>query len=251
MGSYRGRGTHGRIVELLGARIVSGAVPEGGTLDIRALGAELDISLTALREALKVLGGKGLVDARQKRGTFVTRRGAWNLLDADVIRWQSTAGAGTSFVRDLTEVRSVVEPAAARYAALRRSEHDLRALEAALGAMAGAGADPKAAAAADLAFHRALLAATGNEMLARMDMFLEPGLLRRDLFVHGHDRVDDPVPSHAAVLRAVAEGDPAAAEAAMLRLLAKSEDDYRRLAEPLKASPVRASPAEALPKGTA
>ncbi|WP_318215494.1 FadR/GntR family transcriptional regulator [Streptomyces sp. SCL15-6] len=229
MAAYSTRGVHGQVVQSLGARIVGGAVPEGTTLDVRALGEELDVSLTVMRESLKVLAGKGLVDARQKRGTFVRERKHWNLLDADVIRWRVEGGAGEELMRDLADVRSIIEPAAAHRAALHRTDADLEALEAALGLMGRARADSSDAAEADAAFHRALLAATGNEMLARMDMLLEPGLRERDRLVHAHASVDDPVPSHRAVLDAVRDGDAARAELAMLDLLAKAVEDLDQL----------------------
>ncbi|APU14726.1 MULTISPECIES: FadR/GntR family transcriptional regulator [Actinoalloteichus] len=229
MAAYIGRGVHGNTVELLGARIVSGAVGEGETLDLAGLSAELDLSITALREAIKVLTAKGLVDARQRRGTFVRPRATWNLLDVDVIRWQFAAGAADDFLRDLAEVRAVIEPAAARYAAARRTEDDLRALDEALAAMGRAvGGDPSSAADADLAWHRALLVATHNEMLVRMEIFIEPGLSERDRLVH-QSGDDDPVPSHQAVLDAVRAADAEAAGAAMLALLAKSDSDLRRV----------------------
>ncbi|NEB61770.1 FadR family transcriptional regulator [Streptomyces diastaticus] len=230
MAAYSTRGVHGQVVQSLGARIVGGAVAEGTTLDVRALGEELDVSLTVMRESLKVLAGKGLVDARQKRGTFVRARKDWNLLDADVIRWRVEGGAGEDLMRDLADVRSIIEPAAAHRAALRRSDADLDALEAALGLMGRARTDSSEAAEADAAFHRALLVATGNEMLARMDMLLEPGLRERDRLVHAHASVDDPVPSHRAVLDAVRDGDAARAELAMLDLLAKAVEDLDQVA---------------------
>ncbi|MYS75402.1 GntR family transcriptional regulator, partial [Streptomyces sp. SID5926] len=127
MAAYSTRGVHGQVVQSLGARIVGGAVPEGTTLDVRALGEELDVSLTVMRESLKVLAGKGLVDARQKRGTFVRARKDWNLLDADVIRWRVEGGAGEDLMRDLADVRSIIEPAAAHRAALHRTQADLDA----------------------------------------------------------------------------------------------------------------------------
>ncbi|MFD1052513.1 GntR family transcriptional regulator, partial [Kibdelosporangium lantanae] len=71
MADYQLRGVHGQTVATLAARILAGEIPEGATLDLLALREELDVSLTALREALNVLSAKGLVDARQKRGTFV------------------------------------------------------------------------------------------------------------------------------------------------------------------------------------
>ncbi|MCE7080398.1 FadR/GntR family transcriptional regulator [Streptomyces sp. ST2-7A] len=225
MGSYSDRGVHGHVVHRLGARIVGGEFAEGDTLDVRALGAELDVSLTVMREALKVLAGKGLVDARQKRGTFVRPRAEWNLLDPDLIRWRARGGDTDRLLRDLADVRAVVEPAAAHRAALHRTEADLEALDAALAAMVEAGDDPTAAAGADALFHRVLLAATGNELLARMEVFLEPGLLERDRLVHAHPASGDAVPSHRAVLEAVRVGDAPGAHRAMLALLARAEED--------------------------
>lgn len=226
MAAYTGRGVHGQVVHALGSRIVGGELPEGTTLDLRALGEDLDVSLTVMRESMKVLAGKGLIDARQKRGTFVRERTYWNLLDADIIRWQVDSGAGQRLMRDLADVRSIVEPAAAHRAALHRTDQDLEALQSALDAMARAHThSPADAAEADAAFHRALLNATGNEMLARMDLLLEPGLRERDRMVHSHDRTDDPVPSHQVVLDAVRDQDPTRAELAMLDLLAKAVHD--------------------------
>ncbi|MEB8336922.1 FadR/GntR family transcriptional regulator [Streptomyces endophyticus] len=226
MASYTGRGVHGHVVHTLGARVVGGALPEGATVDLRLLGEELGVSITVMREAMKVLAGKGLVDARQKRGTFVRERRYWNLLDADIIRWQMESGRGQRMMRDLADVRSIIEPAAAHRAALGRTGEDLSALEAALEAMSQArtGTDQDAAE-ADAAFHRALLNATGNEMLARMDLLLEPGLRERDRVVHAHNQDDDPVPSHRAVFEAVRDQDPARAELTMLDLLAKATHD--------------------------
>ncbi|KOX19890.1 GntR family transcriptional regulator [Saccharothrix sp. NRRL B-16348] len=230
MARYTGRGVHYQVVQAIGARIVSGRHAPGDVLDLRALGEELDVSLTVLREALKVLTGKGLVDARQKRGTFVRPRSAWDLLDADVIDWRIDGGDADRVLRDLTDLRSVIEPAVAHRAALRRTDADLAALDTALDAMTTAGDDATAAAEADAAFHRALLTATGNELFARMDLLLAPGLRARDRLVHSHVGAADPVPSHRAVLDAVRDGDGPRAELAMLDLLAKALEDSDAIA---------------------
>ncbi|WP_129843645.1 FCD domain-containing protein [Streptomyces sp. RFCAC02] len=233
MASYSRRGVHGQVVHRLGLGIVDGTWAEGDTLDVKALGEEFDVSLTVLREAMKVLAGKGLIDARQKRGTFVRARSAWNLLDPDLIRWRMAAGDSGRLLRDLAEVRAVIEPAAARRAALRRGEADLAALEDALAAMERAGDDSAAAAEADAAFHGALLAATGNELLGHLELLLRPGLRERDRLVHAHLTGADPVPSHRAVVDAVRAGDAAGAQAAMLDLLAQASDDLDRVAPSL------------------
>ncbi|WP_079170085.1 FadR/GntR family transcriptional regulator [Mangrovactinospora gilvigrisea] len=218
---------HAQVVEALGARIV--ADPEQG-LDPRDLGAEFGVSLTVIREALRVLSAKGLVAARQRRGTFVRPRAEWNLLDADVVRWRMAGGEGSALLGDLAEMRALVEPSAARLAAERRTDADLEALEEALAAMASA-KQPDGAAAADAEFHRALQAATGNEMLARLHSLLEPALRARDTLVHSSSGgEDDPVPGHRAVLDAVRARDADAAARAMAELLAHAEHDARQAA---------------------
>jgi DNA-binding FadR family transcriptional regulator len=218
------RGLHGQIVEVMAQRILSGQIPEGATINVPELQADLGVSLTAVREALKVLTAKGLVDARQKRGTFVRPRSDWNLLDSDMIRWHFDDDVRPELLEELHEVRGIVEPAAARLAALRAQPAHLEALDAALEQMASA-TDDLAAADADLRFHRALLAATGNELLTKMEVIMETGLADRDRLVHKVKPSDDPLPSHRRVVDAVRAGDPAAAEQAMRELLAKAAED--------------------------
>ena len=229
MSLYGNRGVHGQTVDAIARRVLSGGLPEGATLDLTALQAELDVSLTALRESLKVLAAKGLVDARQKRGTYVRPRADWNLLDPDVLRWQFSAEADVSLLRSLDEVRGIIEPAGVRLAALRRTDDDLARLDEALAAMSGA-KDSSSAVEADLSFHRALLSATHNELLERMETVLESALAARDQLVHGtEDASDDPVPSHRAVLDGVRARDADAAETAMRALLDKAISDEERL----------------------
>src|SRR5690606_26219569 len=68
---YATRGIHGQLVQELARRILTGRLGEGETIDVVALQHGLGVSLTAVRQALRVLTAKGMVDARQKRGTFV------------------------------------------------------------------------------------------------------------------------------------------------------------------------------------
>ncbi|MET7853838.1 FadR/GntR family transcriptional regulator [Streptomyces avermitilis] len=235
MTPYARRGVHGQTVEVLARRILGGEIPEGATLDLVALQSELDVSLTALRESLKVLAAKGMVDARQRRGTFVRPRAEWNLLDADVLRWQFEGGSTTesdqALLHNLAEVRAIIEPAAVRLAAQRRTDADLAALDGALEAMGEHDTDAAHAVESDLAFHRALLAATHNELLERMEMVIESGLAHRDRIVHSSPHSEDPVPAHRAVLDAVREGDPRAAEAAMRALLDQAGRDLDRVGD--------------------
>jgi GntR family transcriptional regulator, galactonate operon transcriptional repressor len=225
--AYTQRGVHGHIVHTLGRRILSGALKPGHVFDPAAIEDDFGVSRTAVREAMKVLAAKGLVDSRQKRGTFVRPRADWNLLDADVIRWQFEGRGRRQFLDMLAEVRGIVEPAGARLAAERRTDEDLRALNDALAAMEKASDNGSSMVDADLSFHRALLAATHNELLTRMEMVIEAGLAERDRLVHA-GRAEDPLPSHRAVLDAVEAAEPARAEEAMVALLAQAQRDVEK-----------------------
>ncbi|MGH4031898.1 FadR/GntR family transcriptional regulator [Actinomycetota bacterium Odt1-20B] len=223
--SYVGRGVHKVAVEALALRIFDGTYDEGDTLDLPQLMADLDVSQTVLREAIKVLTVKGLVDARQKRGTFVRPRDDWNVLDSDVLRWQLRAGAPTDFFADLLELRRSIEPAAAALAADRRTDDDLAALDAALAAMAACDDDPVLAVRADASFHTALLTASGNQFFAQMRRVIIPALVERDRRVHSHP-YEDPLPVHAAVAERVRAGDAEGAYHAMLELLDMAMRDH-------------------------
>jgi len=235
-GGYLGRGLHGEVVEVLGRRIVSGEFGDGETLDVPALEHELDISRTVFREALRVLKAKGLVDARPKRGTFVQPRSEWQLLDPDVVRWQFEGREDRQFLDDLAEMRGIIEPASARLAALRRTDEDVAAMQLAIDRMAAAARGEGDAVAADVAFHRGLLAATHNELLLRMDVVLETSLSVRDRLVHGAVP-DDPTPAHEAVLIAIRDRDPESAGAAASALLAKALLDVEKARAASSAAP--------------
>jgi GntR family transcriptional regulator, galactonate operon transcriptional repressor len=240
-GGYRGRGLHGEVVEELGRRILAQELAEGQTLELTELETELEVSRSVIREALRVLKAKGLIDARQKRGTFVQPRTEWRLLDPDVIRWQFAGRDDDWIFNDLAELRGIIEPAAAGLAALRRTEDDLVALDTALALMAAAARGEGDAVDADLSFHRAVLTATHNELLIRTEIVLEPGLAARDHVVHAAVEDDDPTPAHAAVLDAIRDGDPHRAVSAASALLAKSLLDLDRIRGETTPTPPRRS----------
>lgn len=229
MAIYPGRGIHGAVVAQLGLRIIRGDHPPGSTIDIDALEPELGVSKTVVREALRVLGAKGLVDSRPKRGTFVRDREAWNLLDTDVMMWRREAQRDDDrLLADLSELRDVIEPAAARLAALRRTDEDLDQLETAFMRFEEAGQNIADLTAADLDFHLLLLKATHNELYARLDVMIIHAVGARNRIQHHPGaRWLDPVPDHRSVLEAVRAHDSDAAEAAMRHALRDSAVDLR------------------------
>ncbi|MGH9058899.1 MAG: FadR/GntR family transcriptional regulator [Acidimicrobiales bacterium] len=225
MTGYPGRGLHGEMVEKIGVRIISGQYEPGCLLYAEELERELGVSKTVVREALKVLAAKGLVDSRPKRGTIVRPRSAWSLLDSDLLEWRGRGDVDPAFLQDLAEVRFIVEPEGARLAAARHSGEDLAALAAAVSLMRAAGNDGAAIVEADLAFHRALLEAAHNELLTRMEAVIEAGLRVRDQLVHSNESWPDSIPEHQAIVDAVTAGDAEAAAGAVRRLLTRSSED--------------------------
>ncbi|MFJ7154472.1 FadR/GntR family transcriptional regulator [Streptomyces sp. NPDC101118] len=229
--AYAGRGIHRTAVDGLARRIFDGSHPEGAVLELPALMTELGVSQTVLREAVKVLTAKGLLDARPKRGTFVRPAHDWNLLDADVLRWKLDAGPPDCFFADLLELRRSVEPAAAALAADRATAADFADLDAGLALMAGAGRDPDRHAEADAAFHTALLAASHNHFFVQMQRVIVPPLIERDRKVHAQT-FEDPVGIHAAVVQEIRTGDPDGAYMSVLELLDVAQR-YEPAAPPL------------------
>lgn len=225
MAVYPQRGLHGHVVRAVGRRIIDGTLRPGAHLNVEELEREFGVSRTVVREALKVLAAKGLVDARPRLGTFVRARADWSLLDPDLLQWRYEGAVDGEFLDNLAEVRAIVEPAGARLAALRRNEDDLAALQAALEQMASSAQDRDAVVAADIAFHRVLLGSAHNELLERMDVVIATGLQTRDMLT---DERNDPdkrpveptcLPAHEAVFEAVRAGEPDRAEHAMHALL--------------------------------
>lgn len=250
MRSYSHLGLHGHVVRELGTRIVQGKIRPLETLDPELLGDEFGVSRTVVREALKVLSAKGLVGAKPRRGTFVRSRNEWSLLDPDVLRWQfeHDGEPAAAMLDNLAEVRLIIEPATAALAALRRTQSHLDALEESLGRMKQAEHDPGTITEADVAFHRVLLDATGNDLLMEMALVVDAGLHARNRYVHRHDVSLKPSQrAHRQVLDAVRNQDPEAARFAMDKLLQEASRDVTRLRR--RVPPTGISPESAPPVG--
>ncbi len=200
---------------------MSGGLAAGQLIDLPRLEHELRFGRTALREALKVLASKGLVDALQGTGTFVTERSAWNLLDPDLLRWHYETQPKQRFLDSLAEFRLAVEPTAAGYAAERRSDADLGRMEVALAAMEQSISDAESFTEADRSFHAAMLDASGNEFFSQLEPIIEAALFTRIHSVRSTERWRrEALSGHRLVLDAIRAGDSELATAATRSLLA-------------------------------
>ncbi|MGO3740683.1 FadR/GntR family transcriptional regulator [Kerstersia sp.] len=227
MATYSGRSLHGQVVHELGRRIAAGRYAPGTALPSEEeLALELSVSRTALREATKVLVAKGLLDVKPRLGMRVRPLETWNLLDPDILAWRAAAGLSLEFLRQLAEVREVLEPGVAALAARKRTPEQLRRIEHAYALMEGA-KDQHAWVEADLAFHRAVLTAGGNAMLntlvSLIEMVLEGVLV---LNAKHASSFNLSLPEHGQVCAAIARQDEVAAHKAMLGMLV---DARRRL----------------------
>lgn len=236
--TYPRRGLHGAVVHDIGLRIVQGELEAGDPLPTEdELSGELSVSRTVLREAIKVLAAKRLVESRPKTGTRVRQRAEWNLLDPDVLAWQLEAGPDRRFLEDTLELRGLIEPAAARFAAVRANEGEIAVLEAACGEMLQVEEDLNAWIEPDLRFHAVLLQASHNELLEHLTTVV--GAVLRTLFTFSSRPPGTFIraaPMHVAIVEAIRLRDPGAAETAMLRLL---DDTAQNVERALRDSAVR------------
>jgi DNA-binding FadR family transcriptional regulator len=228
---YPRGGLHGQLVHDIGRRILSGEIRPGELLRPQP---GLRASRTVVREAIKVLAAKGLVESRPKTGTRVRPPESWNLLDPDVLAWQQEGMPQPAFLRKLTEVRLIVEPAAAERAALRAPPAALAALEAAFrdmdAALGRSPADYEAFDQADIRFHRAILQACDNDVLEQMSAMVYSALLvsfHATSRLRGRARAS--LPRHRAILEAIRGRQPRRAGAAMRRLVQGTARDIEGL----------------------
>jgi len=223
------RNLHGQVVQELGRQIVGGKLKPGEFLPREeTLSQRLVVSRTALRESLKVLVSKGLIETRQKTGTRVRETRYWNQLDPDVLAWRCASMPTDDFVEKLVEMREIIEPAAASAAARRRDAAQLARIKAAYAAMDAAG-NLEAWAQADLEFHEAVLAATNNELMTSLFSVVETALGAYFL-LSASTAVDFKysLPQHFAVFDAIRLRRPNAARESMQALIEDSRANIRR-----------------------
>lgn len=242
------KNVHGHTLEHLGEAIVGGQYPPGSSIPPEPTLCEtLGVSRTVVREAVKSLAAKGLLVTGPKVGTRVLPAEQWNWFDPDVITWQGKAGLTRDFLRDLQELRRVVEPAAVRLAAERATADDLARIETAYAGMKQAIEQGGDYVRHDLAFHQGLLLACHNRMVVQMSKAL--GALLRTSFELSTARPDGPaqsLPLHRAVLDAVIARNAGKAERAILVLIDGAADDIEQVLASRRKLPSLAIPAQRL-----
>jgi len=221
-----GKSMHGRIVRELGQRILSGELAPGDRLPAESeLIDKYEVSRPVLREAVRVLVAKGLVLSRQRAGAIVRPRAEWHLLDPDVLYWMIQVRPAPEFVSTLMGLRRVFEPGAAAMAAQAATDEQLVAIAQAYEGMAGA-RDGDAMLEPDLAFHRRIAEATGNDLLAyignMLSLALRESIILSSQLPNTHELS---LPRHKAILTALQARDAVGARQATLVQLEETGDD--------------------------
>jgi DNA-binding FadR family transcriptional regulator len=232
-GRTRPRNLHSFVLWQLGVAIVGGDYPEGTILPTDAeLLQRFSVSRTVLREALKTLAAKGMIEARARIGTRVLPRGRWNLFDADVLAWHFETGPDVAFLQSLAEIRIGVEVESAALAALRRSDAEAEAMIACADRLAEARTAAEFAR-TDLEFHRAVAEASGNPFMASISALVEVALTATFTIssaVEDDEAMAATVRAHRRIADAIKAGDPEEARVAMQAVI---REGYARSAKKL------------------
>lgn len=232
--SYRSpperKSMHPQIVRDLGMRIVAGEFAPGSRLPGEAvLCSGYQVSRSVLREATRVLVAKGLVVSRQRAGVIVRPRSDWHLLDPDVLYWLIQSQPSGEFVGTLMTVRRIFEPAAAALAAQVASDEQLQGIAQAYAGMESA-RTPEELLEPDLAFHRRIAEATGNDLIAyignMLSLALRESIKLSSQLPNTHALS---LPRHKAILTALLNRDALAARQATLVQLEETRGDLSRI----------------------
>ena len=225
------RSLHGQVAHEIGVRILGGELAPGSLLPSEAaLGDQLNVSRTSLREGIKLLTAKGLVESRPKTGTRVLGRDRWNMFDRDVLGWRLEVLPTATIVEDLFEIRRMIEPSAAALAAERGVSQEIADIQRAYDAMVAARADPAVVVGPDLEFHRSILVATQNELLISLGALIESALATSfEISNAAPNALAHGLSDHEMVMNAIVARDAAGSRRAMEALLDGAIKDVRTM----------------------
>ncbi|MHC5176984.1 D-galactonate utilization transcriptional regulator DgoR [Serratia rhizosphaerae] len=214
-----------RIIIEIGRQIVGGKYVPGAALPSEAeLCEEFATSRNIIREVLRALMAKRLVEVKRYRGAFVTLRNQWNYLDTDVLNWALEQDYDPRLIAAMSEVRNLVEPTIARWAAERATSSELAVIEAALNDMLAHHQQRELFNEADIRYHEAVLASVHNPVLQQLSVAISS--LQRAVFERTYMPDEDNMPrtlrEHQDLYDAIRHQDADAAERAALTMIASS-----------------------------
>lgn len=224
VGIRNNRGAQGQsltfgLLDSVGREIITGVYDNKRFPTEAELALQHGMSRSVIREAMKMLAAKGLLSARPRQGTVLQPTSEWNLFDPDVLHWLLERKFSLGLLREFSELRLAVEPAAAELAALKASPNAKALIGAALERMSAAHAANEDTLEADIEFHCAVLRASNNAFFSRFEDVVATALQTSIRFtdrMKGHNTC---IPTHEAVFRAINNGKADRAKAAMSKIV--------------------------------
>ena len=215
-----GRNLTYAMLDALGKEIVTGFYSDRPFPTEAELARQHDVSRSVTREAVKMLTAKGLLTARPRKGTTVRPGSDWNLFDPDVLRWLLERKFSLELLRQFTELRIAIEPAAAALAAAAADDDGRAAIAAGDQRMIAAEAGEDDPLEADIAFHIAILEASANPFYVQFRDVVTTALRTSIRFTNRFNGRTADLPQHGAVLSAIEAGEADKARAIMTGLIA-------------------------------
>ncbi len=226
---------HGHVLDRLGLAICDGSMSAGSVVTIEQLEERFNVSRTVIREALRVLTSMGLVRSRRRVGVEILPLNEWNLFDPQIIRWRLASPHQIAQLRSLTELRSAIEPEAARLAAQRAPLGDASELIGIAGKLwaAGSAGETETFLRLDIAFHQLVLRSSGNEMFSKLHTLIDEVLVgRSDAGLMPRFPHKQALQWHTDVANAIQTGNAEAAGAAMLNIMRRTINEMCSMWDP-------------------
>ena len=207
------------MLDEVGRAIVTGAYEATSFPTEAELAQRYGVSRSVTREAVKMLTAKGLLTARPRKGTSVQPSTSWNLFDPDVLRWLLERKFSLRLLRQFSDLRIAIEPAAAGLAAAARDPEGVAGIRAGFARMEAAEAGGDDPLEADIAFHIAMLNASANPFYMQFRDLVTTALRTSIRFTNRFHGRTASLPAHRAVLDSIEAGDREAARAAMAAII--------------------------------
>ena len=216
-----------QVTRALAIRIINGELdPDSSPQTEADLCRELGVSRTVLREAVKVLDSKGLVEVRPKTGMRIRPRSEWTLIDRELMAWQAEVGFSEEFVRNLFQVRLMLEPPTGAAAAVNATQEDLDGIHEAFERMRESATDFVSYLRADCDFHDRISKAAHNDYLTQINRILLDAVRgAQSLYQKQREGANLALALHGDVCEAILHRDQDWARTAMSRLVHQAEKD--------------------------
>jgi GntR family galactonate operon transcriptional repressor len=194
------------------------------------LAERFQVSRIVIREAMKILEDRGMVEVRAGRGTLTLAPSPDRVKESLLLLFRDQPMPRVEEMESLLELRQVLEETSASLAAVRADKQDLKEIEDALQSMAEDDGDLKAAVEADLRFHRAVMRAAHNPYL---ELVLDPVMsvfLQQIKLTNFHRGVD----LHRHIFEEIRNRNPIGARQAVRRLMKHTLKDSRSALKTLR-----------------